>query len=89
MYSFLAVTARVKGPTEYDWLKFTGDSPVQLDFRGKPVTISKGDVFGVRPASSSKGAIRLVLKDEITKVMTIDLPTAKKLAKNCKRASAG
>lgn len=81
MYSYLAVEARIKRPDEYDWFTYTGAKPVVVTFRGKPVNIPKGTVFGVRPSSSGK-QIRLVIGDDITRVITIDLDTAKALAKH-------
>lgn len=83
MYSFLVVQSRIKPAEDYDF--FTYDGPkMNLDFRGRPVTITKGTRFGVRKSSSQK-AIRLVLGDDVNRVFTIDLPTAKKLAKHIRR----
>jgi hypothetical protein len=79
MYSFL-VLARVKPEDAYEWFTFRGKKPITLDFRGKQVAIQNGQRFGVRP-SSNKKFIRLVLPDEITKVITITLAQAQALAK--------
>lgn len=76
MYSFLA---RVKPETDYDFFTYRSKKPVELDFRGKPVVIKDGQRFGVRKSSNGKN-IRLVLPDEITKVMTITIDQARKLA---------
>jgi hypothetical protein len=73
------VHARIKGEHEYDWFTYRNKTPMTLDFRGHAVKIENGQKFGVRPSSSGK-YIRLVLPEELTKVMTIDLKTAKKLA---------
>ena len=72
--------ARVKPDTDYDWFSYRAKKPITLDFRGKPVVIKDGDKFGVRKSSNGKN-IRLVLPNEITKVMTISLDDAKALAK--------
>ena len=82
MYSFLAA---IKPATSYDWFTYTKGPAIELDFRGKPVTISKGQKFGVRKSASGKN-IRLVLPDEITKVLTITLDQAKALAKGVGKA---
>lgn len=77
MYSFLAA---IKPASAYEWFTYSKGAPIELDFRGKPVTISKGQKFGVRKSASGKN-IRLVLPNEITKVFTITLDQAKALAK--------
>ena len=82
MYSFLIVS-RIKSGDEYEWYTYKGAKPISVDFRGKPVEISKGQRFGVRPSSNGK-FIRLVMPDELTRVITIDLPTASRLANGIK-----
>ena len=79
MYSFLIV-AKIKPEDAYEWFTYRGKKPVNLEFRGKPVPIQNGQRFGVRP-SSNKKFIRLVLPDEVTKVITITLDQAQALAK--------
>lgn len=83
MYSYL-LRARIKSEDEYDFFTFDGKKPVTVNFRGHPVTITKGTRFGVRPSSNGKH-IRLVFPNDPTRVITIDLPTAQELAKNVKR----
>lgn len=80
MYSFLVINARIKRPSEYEYFTYQGARPVEVSFRGKPIMIDKGTVFGVRKSSNGK-FIRLVIGDDITRVITIDLDTAKKLAR--------
>lgn len=80
MYSFLAITARIKPDTDYDWFTYGGRKPVPVNYRGTERLITKGTRFGVRPSTNGK-SIRLVFPNEITKVYTIDLDTAKALAK--------
>lgn len=79
MYSCLV--ARIKTEDEYQWFNFKG-ATMQLPFRGITIPLTKGDIFGVRKSSDNK-KIRLVLKDDINRVVTLDLDTAKKIAKNC------
>lgn len=90
MYSFLLeskqrlIESRIKGEDEYDFYTYKG-VPMDVEFRGHPITVKKGMRFGVRPSSSGKD-IRLVLMKEdgetpdLTRVMTIDLKTANALA---------
>ena len=65
MYSFLLeskqrlIESRIKGDDEYDFYTYKG-VPIEVEFRGHPITISKGMKFGVRPSSHGK-SIRLVL----------------------------
>lgn len=92
MYSFLVqsnnvaarlaatVEAKIQPKSKYQWFTYDGSKPVQLDFRGKPVTIETGDRFGVRPSANGK-FIRLIRPGEETKVHTISIDQAKKLAK--------
>lgn len=88
MFSFMLqesqLEARVKPEDAYEFFTYAG--PVTtVDFRGKPVPIGKGDVFGVRPSSNGKH-IRLIFPKDPTRVITIDPETAKKLAKGAKAA---
>ncbi len=81
MYSFLVpVQGAVKPADAYQWFSFHGSKPVELSFRGKPVIIKKGTRFGVRPSVNKKD-MRLVLPGEETKVITLTLDQAEKLAK--------
>lgn len=82
MYSFL-LESRVLPAADYEFFTYTGRNKVEVSFRGKPIEISKGTRFGVRPSTNGK-SIRLIFPDEATKVITIDLDTAKKLAKGVK-----
>lgn len=81
MHSFLL--ARIKPESDYEFFTYNGAKPVTVDFRGKPVTIKQGTRFGVRPSSNGKH-IRLVLPNDPTRVITIDLATAQKLAQSIK-----
>lgn len=88
MFSFMLqdspLEARIKSEAEYEFFSYNG--PVMtVDFRGKPVPIGKGDIFGVRPSSNGKH-IRLIFPKDPTRVITIDPETAKKLAKGAKAA---
>ena len=86
MYSFLAipgihaVQAAILPREKYDFFTYEGSKPVTVEFRGKPVQIKKGQVFGVRP-STNKKQIRMVLGDDISRVFTLNLDQAKQLAK--------
>ena len=83
MYSFL-LESRIKPETDYQFFTYKGKEPITVEFHGNPVVIDTGMKFGVRKSSSGK-LIRLVLPSMgITKVMTVDLPTAQKLAKGIK-----
>ncbi len=83
MYSFL-IRSAIRPEEAYQWFTYRGKKPVGVSFRGKDVSIKDGMRFGVRPSSNGK-FIRLVLPDEITKVITVDLNTAKQLAKGVGR----
>lgn len=76
-------TARIKGDDEYTWLNYTG-KPLNLSFRGTPVTLREGDRFGVRYSSNKKDK-RLVLDAPgfgLTKVMTLTPEVEHRLYKN-------
>jgi hypothetical protein len=63
--------SRIKGEDEYAWFKYCSAKPYTLSFRGKPVQVEKGDIFGTRPSSNGK-QVRLVLKKlGNTKVFTL------------------
>lgn len=79
MYSFL-VRSAIKPESSYDFYTYLGKKPIEVSFRGKPISITKGMKFGVRPGAGGK-AIRLVFPGELTKVITLDLETAQALAK--------
>jgi hypothetical protein len=83
MYSYL-LNARIKPESDYEFFTYNGAKPITVDFRGKPVTINKGQRFGVRPSSNGKH-IRLVFPSDPTRVITIDLETAQSLAKGVKK----
>lgn len=78
MYSFL-LESRVLPEQSYDFFVYQG-SPVDVDFRGRSITIEKGTKFGVRPSSNGK-QIRLIFPNDPTRVITIDQATAQKLAR--------
>lgn len=78
MYSFL-LEAAVKPDHEYQWFTYFGSRAVKLDYRGKEVVIEKGQRFGVRPSRSGK-EIRLVLPNDNTRVITISINQARRLA---------
>lgn len=85
---YRAETARIKGDDEYTWLTYTG-KPLNLSFRGTPVTLRHGDRFGLRLSSNKKDK-RLVLDAPgfgLTKVMTISPDVEKVLFNN--HVSAG
>jgi len=82
MYSCLV--ARIKGEDEYDFFTYKG-KPIDVPFRGITRTLEKGQRFGVRKSSNGK-QIRLVFEGDLTRVMTIDLATAQKIAKGIKGA---
>jgi hypothetical protein len=79
MYAFLL--SKVFGEDRYEFFTYNGKQPVMVEFRGKPIPIKKGTRFGVRP-SSNKKSIRLIFPNDKTRVITIDLATANKLANN-------
>lgn len=81
MYSCV-VEARIKGDDEYDWLKYTG-KPLEIPFRGITRTLNTNQKIGVRKSSNGK-QIRMVFDGDLTRVMTLDLALAKKIAKSVK-----
>lgn len=82
-----AFTARIKGDSEYDWFKYTGNPMTVSNKAGNTHhPMSRGTVFGVRKSSNGK-QIRLVFEElGLTKVFTLELSLAEYLAKNCKKA---
>ena len=86
MYSCLvtktSVTALVKPASSYQWFTFTSKKPIELPYRGIEVPLTKGMKFGVR-RSADKKKIRLVLGDEVNRVFTLSLDTAKAIARAC------
>lgn len=85
MFSYLLqararLQARIKPEDDYDFHVYRGSKPVTVTYRDTPFTIAKGMKFGVRPSSNGK-LIRLIFPDNPTRVFTIDLATAKQLAK--------
>lgn len=79
MFSFLQ--AAIKPASDYSWFKYAGSKPTSLTFRGNQVEIKKGQNFGVRPSVNKKD-IRLVLENDLNRVITLTLDQAKKLARN-------
>lgn len=86
MYSFL-IESRVLPEKDYQFFEYQGAKPVVIQFRGKPVEIAKGTRYGVRPSTNGK-SIRLIFPKEPTRVFTIDLETAQKLAKGIKQKAS-
>lgn len=92
MYSFLTsntavnspISAVIKSEAHYNFFTYTGARAVNLEFRGQPVPIKNGDVFGVRP-SSNKKHIRLIRRNDPNRVITLSVEQASKLAKNVRR----
>lgn len=82
MFSFL-VSSAIKPAGNYQWFTYDGSKPVTVTFRGADVPIKKGQRFGVRPSVNKKD-IRLVLENDINRVITITLDQAKALARNVK-----
>lgn len=82
MYSFLT-EARVLAPSAYDFFVYEGRKPVTVNFRGREIKIGKGSEFGVRPSTNGKH-IRLIFPGDANRVITLDLDTAKELAKGAK-----
>lgn len=78
MYS--CVAAGPKGADAYHWFTYSGKT-IELQFRGIEVPLIRGQRFGVRKSGNNKH-IRLVLEGDLNRVMTIDLPTAKRIAKS-------
>lgn len=83
MYGYL-VNAAPKGEEAYQFFTYRGQKPVALPFRGQTYQVMKGMRFGVRPSSNGK-FIRLIFPENKNRVFTIDLPTAKSLAKGVGR----
>lgn len=84
MFSYLLESA-IKPEENYEFFVYTGNEPVEVEFRGKTVQVKKGDRFGVRRSSNGK-QIRMVIPEwgGLTKVITLSLDQAKKLAKKVK-----
>lgn len=84
MYSYLLENA-IKPEENYEFFIYTGKDPVDVEFRNKIVQVKKGDRFGVRRSSNGK-QIRMVIPawGGLTKVITLTLEQAKKLAKKVK-----
>jgi hypothetical protein len=82
MYAFLI--AAPLSEEAYQFFTFRGKKPVALDFRGQTYQVMKNMRFGVRPSSNGK-FIRLIFPDNKNRVFTIDLPTARELAKGVGR----
>lgn len=65
----MASTSAVAPEADYSWNTYTSAASFGLLFRGKEVLISKDKQFGLR--DGSKGAARLILRGEPTKVITV------------------
>jgi hypothetical protein len=78
MYSFL-VKAAPRPEEAYQFFTYRGKRPVVVNFRGRDISIGAGQRFGVRPSANGRH-IRLVFPGDVNRVITLDLPTAQKLA---------
>lgn len=78
MYSFLIKSA-VLPEAAYDYFTYDGSKPVEVDFRGRKISIDKGTRFGVRPSTNGRH-IRLIFPSDPTRVITLDMKTATQLA---------
>lgn len=74
-----SLLARIKGEEEYKWFRYTSRKVITVYFRGKPIEITRGTVFGIRPSSNGK-TTRIVFPGEITKVITVDRDTVEALS---------
>lgn len=80
MYSYLVET-RLLPENSYDFYTYVGNRPTTVNFRGKEILITEGMRFGVRPSTNGKH-IRLIFSQDPNRVITLDLETANKLARN-------
>jgi hypothetical protein len=74
------VTALIKTSQHYDFFTYQGSKPVTVTYRDKDYEITKGTKFGVRKSANGK-QIRLVIGNDVSRVFTISLDTARQLAK--------
>lgn len=81
MYSFL--TSAVKPKENYEWFVYYGSTPVELEYRNKPVLITKGVRFGILP-SVSKRQIRLILPESPNNAIVLTMDQAQRLAQGVK-----
>lgn len=81
MYSCL-IKAAIFGAEKYDWLRYNGKT-IEIPFRGVTRTLEPGQKIGVRPSTNGK-QIRMVFENDLNRVMTLDLPLARKIAKTVK-----
>lgn len=65
----VASTSAVAPESEYSWNTYTSVAGMGLVFRGKEVMIATDTQFGLR--DGTKGAARLILRGEPTKVITV------------------
>lgn len=77
MYSCLV--SKVFDEDRYDFFQYSGPA-LEIPFRGITRTLEKGQKFGVRKSSNGK-QIRMIFQGDPTRVMTLDLSLAKKIAK--------
>lgn len=61
--------AAVKGPEHYQWFTYNHKAPFPMLLRNNVVTLALGDQFGLR--SGTGGTMRLVLGQDVSKVLTI------------------
>src|SRR4051812_44460907 len=79
LYHRVIEEAVIKDESHYSWYRYTSNKPMHVDFRGKPVTLKQGEIFGLRPSSNGK-SIRLVVKSlGVNRVITIDEDERKSL----------
>lgn len=80
MYSCLV--AKVQEEAAYDFFTY-GGAPVDVPFRGITRTLTAGQRFGVRKASSDK-QIRMIFAGDPSRVMSLDIKLARKIAAGIK-----
>lgn len=85
MYSFLINAKRreeaaIRPESAYQWFIYKKGKPVDLDFRGRTVSVDKGQRFGVRKSSNGKN-IRLIFPKDPTRVFTLSTEQAQRLAR--------
>lgn len=75
------VESLVKPDSSYQWFQYRGKALLLKSKLGTTYTLQKGESFGVRKSSSGK-QIRMIIQElGPSKVFTLDLETAQKLAR--------
>lgn len=76
-------TAVVKSLDHYEFFTFTGEGLTIRNAKGRPLTLNKGEQFGVRRSVNGRD-IRLVTEDDgPTIIFSLDWDTAVFLGKKC------